>query len=228
MKRGTFIALSLVFCVSATGCANDQEHTGLGSQAGAVKDKPCVKARAEVLVLVEASKRFQKKPRKPACEGANVALYKVKVKVKHKVPIRKKVEVKVKIKVGGKWKWKTKWKWVLTGKTKWAWKWKWKWKLKWVGKGKKVKHILKERDGLLFVEGQKKPFFRISAQAVTDEGMPPVGSLITVNKKHAIVTEVGRNQLTVFTEGKIKNIVCKPGTIRWNDDKVLLSAIGGK
>jgi len=96
------------------------------------------------------------------------------------------------------------------------------------GKGKKVKHILKESNGLLFVEGQKKPFFRISAQNVTDEGMPPVGSLITVNKKHAIVTEVGRNQLTVFTEGKIKSIVCKPGTIRWNDDKVLLSAIEGK
>jgi hypothetical protein len=49
-----------------------------------------------------------------------------------------------------------------------------------------------------------------------------------VNKKHAIVTEVGRNQLTIFTDGQIKTVVCKPGTVRWNDDKVLLSAVEGK
>jgi hypothetical protein len=97
------------------------------------------------------------------------------------------------------------------------------------GKPKKTKLVLKERNGLLYAKGQKKPFFRIQTPvAVTDEGMPPVGSLITVNKKHAIVTEVGRNQLTVFTDGQIKTVVCKPGTIRWNDDKVLLSAVEGK
>ena len=97
------------------------------------------------------------------------------------------------------------------------------------GKGKKTKLTLDERNGLLYAKGQKKPFFRIQTPvSVTDEGMPPVGSLITVNKKHAIVTEVGRNQITVFTEGAIKTVVCKPGTIRWNDDKVLLSAVKGK
>jgi len=97
------------------------------------------------------------------------------------------------------------------------------------GKPKKTTLVLKERNGLLFAEGQKKPFFRVQNPGeVTDEGMPPIGSLITVNKKHAIVTEVGRNQLTIFSDGKIKTVVCKPGTIRWNDDKVLLSAVKGK
>ena len=56
---------------------------------------------------------------------------------------------------------------------------------------------------------------------VTEEGMPPVGSLITIDKKHAIVTAVGRNQLTVFVKGEVKTIAFKPGTIRWHSDKIL-------
>jgi len=56
-------------------------------------------------------------------------------------------------------------------------------------------------------------------------GFPPVGSLISVNKKHAIVTEVGRNSLTVWTNNTFKTLTCKPGTIKWFSDKVLLSAM---
>ena len=60
------------------------------------------------------------------------------------------------------------------------------------------------------------------------KGIPPIGSLITVDKKHAIVTAIERNQLTVFVDGNLKTIVCKPGQIKWHSDKVLLSAVQGK
>ncbi len=94
-------------------------------------------------------------------------------------------------------------------------------------KPKKKKMVLTEKNGLLFVAGQKRPFLRIQNPGlVTEEGIPPVGSLITVDKKHAIVTAVERNQVTIFTNGKIKTIVCRPGQVRWHSDKVLASAIG--
>tara|TARA_Y100000310_G_C20546410_1_gene745808 strand:- start:503 stop:1018 length:516 start_codon:yes stop_codon:yes gene_type:complete len=74
---------------------------------------------------------------------------------------------------------------------------------------------------------QKRPFHLIpvglGSNAPNDEGMPPVGSLISVNKKHGLVVEVGRNQLTVFVNGKYENVVVKPGSIRWTDDKLLKS-----
>jgi len=93
-------------------------------------------------------------------------------------------------------------------------------------KPKKKKMVLTEKNGLLFVAGQKRPFLRIQNPGlVTEEGIPPVGSLITVDKKHAIVTAVERNQVTIFTNGKIKTIVCRPGQVRWHSDKVLANAI---
>lgn len=89
-------------------------------------------------------------------------------------------------------------------------------------KPKKVKMVLRERNGLLYKEGQKRPFMRIQdPNLVQDNGLPPVGSLISVNKKHAIVTEVNRNQLTVFVNGELKTITCKPGSIKWFGDKIL-------
>lgn len=97
------------------------------------------------------------------------------------------------------------------------------------GKPKKTKLILQEKNGLLYVAGQKRPFLRIQDPGLlTEDGIPPVGSLITVDKKHAIVTAVDRNQLTVFVKGQLKTVVCKPGQIRWHSDKVLISAVGGK
>jgi hypothetical protein len=95
------------------------------------------------------------------------------------------------------------------------------------GKPKKTKLVLHEKNGMLYVEGQKRPFLRIQDPGlVTEDGIPPVGSLITVDKKHAIVTAVDRNQLTVFVNGQLKTVVCKPGNVRWHSDKVLISAVG--
>ena len=92
-------------------------------------------------------------------------------------------------------------------------------------KPKKSKMVLTEKNGVLDVEGQKRPFLRVQNPGiVTEDGIPPVGSLITVDKKHAIVTSVERNQLTVFVNGAIKTIVCRPGQIRWHSDKVLIHA----
>ena len=60
---------------------------------------------------------------------------------------------------------------------------------------------------------------------ITEKGIPPVGSLITVDKKHAIVTSVGRNELTVYVNNKFKTVACRPGTIKWHSDKILANAI---
>jgi len=72
---------------------------------------------------------------------------------------------------------------------------------------------------------QKRPFHLIpmanAAGIVSDDGMPPVGSLISVNKKHAIVVEVGRNELTVFVNGGYENLTVKPGSVKWFSDKIL-------
>ena len=94
---------------------------------------------------------------------------------------------------------------------------------------KKTKIVLTEKNGVLYAPNQKKPFLRIQDPGtLTEKGIPPIGSLITVDKKHAIVTAIERNQLTVFVDGRLKTIVCKPGQIRWHSDKVLLSAVEGK
>ena len=94
-------------------------------------------------------------------------------------------------------------------------------------KPKKKKMVLTEKNGYLYAPGQKRPFLRIQNPGlITEDGIPPVGSLITVDKKHAIVTSVERNQVTVFVNGQTKTIVCRPGQIRWHSDKVLAHAVG--
>jgi len=94
------------------------------------------------------------------------------------------------------------------------------------GKPKTTKLVLNEKNGLLYVPNQKRPFLKIQNPGLlTEDGLPPVGSLITVNKKHAIVTAVGRNELTVFVNNKIQTITCRPGTIKWHSDKILANAV---
>jgi len=94
------------------------------------------------------------------------------------------------------------------------------------GEPKATKLILDEKHGVFRVPGQKRPFFQIENPGqLTEEGLPPVGSLITVNKKHAIVTAVGRNELTIFVNNKMQKITCRPGTIKWHSDKILASAV---
>ena len=101
------------------------------------------------------------------------------------------------------------------------------------GKPKSVDVIFEQKgkNRPFFITGnQKRPFHLIpAAQAGNTEdntGMPPVGSLISVNKKHALVVEVGRNQLTVFVNGKYESLTVKPGSVRWHSDKILMSVAG--
>ena len=94
------------------------------------------------------------------------------------------------------------------------------------GKAKEASLVLTEKNGCFYADGQKRPFLRMQNPNIPiTSGFPPVGSLISVDKKHAIVTEVGRNSLTVYVNNAFKTITCKPGTIRWFSDKVLLSAM---
>jgi hypothetical protein len=94
------------------------------------------------------------------------------------------------------------------------------------GKPKTAKLVLDEKAGLYKAPGQKRPFLQIENPGqLSEEGLPPVGSLITVNKKHAIVTAVGRNELTVYVNNKLQKITCRPGTIKWHSDKILASAV---
>tara|TARA_R100000152_G_C6746761_1_gene170332 strand:- start:149 stop:655 length:507 start_codon:yes stop_codon:yes gene_type:complete len=92
------------------------------------------------------------------------------------------------------------------------------------GRPKKVSlNVKKNKHGMYYITGQKKPYHKVSINEVTHEGMPPVGSLITVDKKHAIVVETGRNELTVFVNGKYKSVNVKPGKLKWWDDKLISS-----
>jgi len=94
------------------------------------------------------------------------------------------------------------------------------------GKPKTAKLVLDEKRGLFYAPNQKRPYLRIAdPKTITEEGLPPVGSLISVNKKHAIVTAVGRNELTVYVNNKIQTITCRPGTIKWHSDKILKNAV---
>lgn len=99
------------------------------------------------------------------------------------------------------------------------------------GKPKKVKMVLDEKTSKKLSyytrKGQKRPWLKVAMNSVTEEGIPPVGSLISVNKKHGIVTEVDRNQLTVWVNNKYETITVKPGSIKWNSDKILVGAMGG-
>jgi len=88
-------------------------------------------------------------------------------------------------------------------------------------KPKKVKLVLEERgDGAYKSPGQKKIYHKIE-HGLVSEGMPPVGSLVTIDKKHALVCAVGRNELTVFVKGVYKNVKVRPGTIKWREDKIV-------
>ena len=98
------------------------------------------------------------------------------------------------------------------------------------GKPKAVELVVEqkgEKYPLFVVAGQKRPFHFIPASQAgdltSDEGMPPVGSLISLNKKHALVVGVERNQLTVFVNGKYDTLAVKPGSIKWTADKLLTS-----
>jgi len=101
------------------------------------------------------------------------------------------------------------------------------------GKPKAVTLVFEEKGKtrpFFVTDGQKRPFHLIpmanAGNIVSEEGMPPVGSLINVNKKHALVIEVGRNQLTVFVDGSYETLTCKPGSVRWFSDKILTSMAG--
>ena len=99
------------------------------------------------------------------------------------------------------------------------------------GKPKAVELVFDEKGSekrpYYVVGTQKRPFHLLplgkGAGITTDEGIPPVGSLISLNKKHAIVVEVDRNQLTVFVSGKYESLTVKPGSIKWHSDKILKS-----
>ena len=91
-------------------------------------------------------------------------------------------------------------------------------------KPKKVTFKAKQnKDGMVFIVGQKKPYHKVKLEKLTDADIPPVGSLITIDKKHAIVTETGRNQLKVFVNGVYKTVNVEPGKIRWRQDKLIAS-----
>ena len=97
------------------------------------------------------------------------------------------------------------------------------------GKPKEVNIVLneQEKNGHIWytIDNQKRVWHKIKSSSFTEEGVPPVGSLITVNKKHGLITEVGRNQLTVYVNGKYESIAFKPGTIKWHSDKILKSMV---
>ena len=94
-------------------------------------------------------------------------------------------------------------------------------------KPKKVKLTLGQNKNKSFsVAGQKKPFHKIEFKKSTDEGMPPVGSLITLNKKHAIVTATGRNSMTVWVGNKYHDVAVVPGSVKWKSDKIIASIKG--
>ena len=94
------------------------------------------------------------------------------------------------------------------------------------GEPKTVKLVLDEKNGYYTAPNEKKPYVRVENPAqLTEEGVPPVGSLITVNKKHAIVTKTGRNELTVWVNNKLETVAFRPGQINWRSDKILQNVV---
>jgi len=91
-------------------------------------------------------------------------------------------------------------------------------------KPKKIKAVIKKtKAGTFEVEGQKKAYHKLSNSTVLSDDMPPVGSLVTINKKHAIVCEVGRNEMTVFLNGKYATVSVIPGKVKWRKDNIIAS-----
>jgi len=97
------------------------------------------------------------------------------------------------------------------------------------GKPKDVTTVLEEKKrkerSYFLVASQKRPFHLLSGQEQDEfeSGIPPVGSLINVDKKHALVVEVNRNELTIYVNNKYQKLAVKPGSIRWHSDKILKS-----
>ena len=91
-------------------------------------------------------------------------------------------------------------------------------------KPKKIKMVIKKaKNGTFVVDGQKRAYHMLSNPEVLSDEMPPVGSLVTLNKKHALVCAVGRNEMTVFLNGKYTTVSVKPGTVRWRKDNIIAS-----
>jgi len=91
-------------------------------------------------------------------------------------------------------------------------------------KPKKIKQVFKRtKEGTYAVEGQKRVYHKLDIPFEIDAEMPPVGSLVTLNKRHCLVVSVGRNEMTIFVDGKYQTTKVKPGTIRWRQDKIIAS-----
>ena len=91
-------------------------------------------------------------------------------------------------------------------------------------KPKKVKRVFKKtKEGAYEIEGQKKVYHKLDIPFEVDSEMPPVGSLVTLNKRHCLVVSVGRNEMTIFVDGKYQTTKVKPGTIRWRQDNIIAS-----
>jgi|TARA_R110000787_G_scaffold2353_5_gene9367 hypothetical protein len=91
-------------------------------------------------------------------------------------------------------------------------------------KPKKIKQVFKKtKEGAYAVEGQKKVYHKLDIPFEVDAEMPPVGSLVTLNKRHCLVVSVGRNKMTIFVDGKYQITKVKPGTIRWRQDNIIAS-----
>ena len=91
-------------------------------------------------------------------------------------------------------------------------------------KPKKVKlNIKKTNQGTYAVEGQKRVYHRLSGSPTLSDKLPPVGSLVTLNKKHAIVCSVRRNEMTVFVDGGYITVGVIPGKIKWREDNIIAS-----
>ena len=99
------------------------------------------------------------------------------------------------------------------------------------GKPKKVQIVLEEKVrknkgetySIFYPAGAKRPFIPVANAKITEEGMPPIGSLVNINKKLAVVADVARNQLTVWINNKMETFSVKPGSIRWRTDKIIAS-----
>jgi len=91
-------------------------------------------------------------------------------------------------------------------------------------KPKKIKTVIKKaKNGQFVIDGQKKGYHKLDVPPVLSDKMPPVGSIVTLNKRHALVTGVGRNEMTIFLDGKYLTVSAKPGTIKWRKDNIIAS-----
>tara|TARA_Y100000296_G_C5099206_1_gene219029 strand:+ start:46 stop:552 length:507 start_codon:yes stop_codon:yes gene_type:complete len=91
-------------------------------------------------------------------------------------------------------------------------------------KPKKIKTVIKKaKNGQFVINGQKRGYHKLDVPPVLNEKMPPVGSLVTLNKRHALVIAVGRNEMTIFLDNKYTTVSVKPGTVKWRKDNIIAS-----